>query len=172
MAVAVAAGPAASHAAPAADTAGAGSDHVLGVYRAGPYRIGASLARLTKAGLIHTAWSDPSHPGRMGATSAGAWDGELLLSFQHGRLIQMETAAGAVRTPVGARVGMPFEEIARRYHHHGRFVVNGLGRRAYVVRTGGMVTLLADHPFRPGVGAIIVGPTAFTLAEFLRAGAV
>ena len=45
-------------------------DHVLGVRRAGPYRIGARLDRLLADGLIFAPAPIPDRTGRMVATSA------------------------------------------------------------------------------------------------------
>ncbi|WP_203791095.1 hypothetical protein [Paractinoplanes rishiriensis] len=134
------------------------TDHILSVFGAGPYRFGASLTRLTAAGLVYPTTVDPG--GRAVATTAGDWDGELLLTFEHHRLIVIDTAAGSVRTLAGARVGMTFDEVDRLYCRLGTFVTDESGRQAYVVRVGPMALRFGDHPIRDGVGSITVGPAA------------
>src|SRR5690349_13810103 len=69
-------------AAPRAATPAVAADHVITVLGAGPYRFGASLNRLTAAGLI--GWvTGPDAAGTQLAGSAGSWSGELVLTFHH-----------------------------------------------------------------------------------------
>jgi hypothetical protein len=147
-----------------------GTDHVLSVFGAGPYRFGARLSRLIAAGIVDAVTPDPTRPELTTAISTGDWAGELVLVFRRQRLIEIGTAAGTVRTLAGARVGMPFDELERIYGRHGRLIANDQGRQAYVVRVGSGVILFGDHPIRPGVGFVSVGPAAFTLRNFLSSG--
>jgi hypothetical protein len=142
---------------PAAAAPATAADHVLTFRGAGPYRIGGRLDPLLSAGLI----TDPGAPGADGvqvATSLGDWPGELLLTFHHGRFTVLETAAGAVRTAAGARVGMTFDQVDALYHGAGRLITDADGRTSYVLCHGPMVMVFGDHPIRPGVGSISVGP--------------
>lgn len=149
---------------PAAAAPAASADHVLTVLGAGPYRIGGRLDRLVFTGLV----SEPDAPDANGVqtvTSLGAWAGELLLTFHHGRLVVLDTAAGTVRTAAGARVGMTFEQVDRLYHGAGRLIADTDGRVVYLLRIGPMMMKFGDHPIRPGIGSITVGP-----AWIMRAG--
>jgi len=141
------------------------ADHVITVLGAGPYRMGASLSRLTAAGLI--GWvTGPDATGTQSAGSAGSWGGELVLTFRHGFLVVVETATGSVRTAAGARVGMSFAEVESIYRGYGRLITNDQGGTAYVVPVGPMALLFGDHPIRPGVGSIQAGPACILLAAF------
>src|SRR5689334_11498222 len=152
-------------AAPRAAKPAVAADHVITVLGAGPYRMGASLDRLTAAGLI--SWvTGPDAAGTQLAGSAGSWGGELILTFHHGRLVVVETATGSVRTAAGARVGMAFAEVESIYHGYGKLITNGEGNTAYVVPVGPMVLLFGDHPIRPGVGSIQAGPAWILLPAF------
>jgi hypothetical protein len=141
------------------------ADHVITVLGAGPYRFGASLNRLTAAGLIDWV-TGPDASGSQLAGSAGSWAGELILTFHHGFLVVTETATGSVRTAAGARVGMSFAEVDAIYHGHGKLITNDQGNTAYVVPVGPMVLLFGDHPIRPGVGSIQAGPAWILLPAF------
>jgi hypothetical protein len=158
-------GPAA--AAPRPATTVAAADHVITVLGAGPYRIGTSLNQLSAAGLL--GWvTDPDSAGTQSAGSAGTWGGELILTFHHSVLVELETDTGSVRTAAGARVGMSFAEVEYVYRGYGDRITNDQGRTAYVVPVGPMVVLLGDHPIRSGVGSIQVGPAWITLRAFLN----
>ncbi|GAA3340750.1 hypothetical protein GCM10020358_29480 [Amorphoplanes nipponensis] len=98
-------------------------------------------------------------------TSLGDWPGELLLTFIGGRLAVLETATDAVRTAVGARVGMSFDQVDRLYHGAGRLLTTADGGPAYLVRYGPLVMVFGDHPIRPGVGAITTGPARIVLPD-------
>ncbi|GAB3844105.1 hypothetical protein GCM10029963_20200 [Micromonospora andamanensis] len=63
---------------------------MMSVRGAGPYRIGASLDRLTAAGLID--WSVATCDGVVAAGATGPWAGVILLAFRHGRLVEVSTA--------------------------------------------------------------------------------
>lgn len=149
---------------PAAAAPAASADHVLTLLGAGPYRIGGRLDRLIAAGIV----SEPDAPDTSGVqtvTSLGDWAGELLLTFHHGRLVVLETAAGAVRTAAGARVGMAFDQVGTLYHGAGSLITDPGGRTAYVLCVGPMVMVFGDHPIRPGVGSITVGPASLVLPD-------
>ncbi|BCY09452.1 hypothetical protein [Actinoplanes sp. L3-i22] len=146
----------------AAAAPAAAADHVLTVLGAGPYRIGGSLDRLVTAGLI-TEPSAPDANGAQVATSLGDWPGELLLTFYHGRLAVLDTSAGTVRTAAGARVGMSFDQVDALYHGTGRLITGTGGSTAYVLCYPPMAMVFGDHPIRPGVGSITVGPAWLVL---------
>ncbi|GAA3336525.1 hypothetical protein GCM10020358_09020 [Amorphoplanes nipponensis] len=148
----------------AAAPAPVAADHVLTVLGAGPYRLGGRLAPLVAAGLV-TEPAAPDADGRQVVTSLGDWPGELLLTFIGGRLAVLETATDAVRTAVGARVGMSFDQVDRLYHGAGRLLTTADGGPAYLVRYGPLVMVFGDHPIRPGVGAITTGPARIVLPD-------
>lgn len=148
-----------------AATPAVAADHVITVLGAGPYRFGASLNRLTAAGLIDWV-TGPDVAGAQLAGSAESWSGELVLTFHHGFLVVVETATGSVRTTAWARVGMSFAEVESIYHGYGELITNDQGRTAYVVPVGPMVLLFGDHPIRPGVGSIQSGPAWILLPAF------
>ncbi|MET3421096.1 hypothetical protein BJ973_000308 [Actinoplanes tereljensis] len=139
---------------------------MITVRGAGPFRMGVGLERLSSAGLL--SWvTDPDSAGVQLAGSAGAWAGELVLTFHRGVLMVLETDTSAVRTAAGARVGMSFAEVENIYRGYGELINNDQGRTAYVVPAGHMVILLSDHPIRPGVGSIQAGPLCIILQAFL-----
>lgn len=141
----------------------AAGDHVITVVGAGPYRIGRSLARLAQAGLL--GWvTGPDEAGTRLAGPAGEWRGELELTFRHNVLAIVRTEAGSVRTPAGARVGMPFAEVQRIYGGDGWPTTDDEGRNGYVVAIGPMALVLDSHPSRPEVGSIRSGPARLVLA--------
>ncbi|MGX4655396.1 hypothetical protein ACWCHM_17030 [Micromonospora sp. SCSIO 07396] len=133
----------------------AGTD-LLDVRGAGPFRIGASLNRLTAAGLID--WTVVECDGVVQAGVTGEWAGVILVAFRNGRLVEVGTATAPPRSPAGASVGMSFAEVARIYGRRGAFIRNDAGdATAYLVRFGSRVELFTGHPIRPGVGYFQVG---------------
>ncbi|MER7336092.1 MULTISPECIES: hypothetical protein [unclassified Micromonospora] len=138
---------------------------VISVRGAGPFRIGASLARLSAAGLVD--WVAPGCAGVVRAGVTGAWAGKILLAFRNGRLVEVGTATAPPRTPAGAGVGMSFAELEETYGRRGSLIRNDAGdASAYLVRVGSRVELFTGHPIRPGVGYLQVGPAAFVERAF------
>lgn len=78
---------------------------LISVRGAGPFRIGADLARLSAAGLID--WVAPDCDGTVRAGVTGAWAGKILLAFRDGRLVEVGTATAPPRTPAGAGWACP-----------------------------------------------------------------
>ncbi|PZF89067.1 hypothetical protein [Micromonospora deserti] len=147
----------------AADPAGAVD--LLSVRGAGPFRIGASLVRLSAAGLID--WTVAECDGVVRAGVTGEWAGVILLAFRHGRLVEVGTATAPPRSPAGAAVGMSFFELAEIYGRRGALIRNDAGdASAYLVRFGSRVELFTGHPIRPGVGYFQVGPADFVERAF------
>ncbi|MFI9640694.1 hypothetical protein ACIG87_11605 [Micromonospora sp. NPDC051925] len=137
---------------PAAD-----STDLLSVRGAGPFRIGASLTRLTSAGLID--WTAVGCDGVVQAGVTGEWAGVILLAFRDGRLVEVGTATAPPRSPAGAAVGMTFAELAQVYGRQGSLIHSDAGdATAYLVRFGSRVELFTGHPVRPVVGYFQVGP--------------
>ncbi|MFY1627840.1 hypothetical protein ACN261_19555 [Micromonospora sp. WMMD723] len=133
-----------------------GGTDLLSVRGAGPFRIGASLTRLTAAGLID--WTVVDCEGVVTAGVTGEWAGKIMVAFRNGRLVEMGTATAPPRSPAGASVGMSFAEVARIYGSRGEFIHNDAGDdTAYLVRFGNRVELFTGHPIRPGVGYFQVG---------------
>ncbi|MEU1754538.1 hypothetical protein ABZ436_17965 [Micromonospora matsumotoense] len=134
-----------------------GSTDLLSVRGAGPFRIGASLTRLTSAGLID--WSVVGCDGVVQAGVTGEWAGVILVAFRDGRLVEVGTATAPPRSPAGASVGMSWAELAQIYGPRGALIHNDAGdATAYLVRFGNRVELFTGHPIRPGVGYFQVGP--------------
>ncbi|MEU4780481.1 hypothetical protein [Micromonospora sp. NPDC023633] len=132
---------------------------VISVRGAGPFRIGADLARLSAAGLID--WVAPDCDGMVHAGVTGAWAGKILLAFRDGRLVEVGTATAPPRTPAGAAVGMSFAALEEIYGPRGSMIRNDAGdSSAYLVRVGSRVELFTGHPIRPGVGYLQVGPSS------------
>ncbi|MBQ1073860.1 hypothetical protein KBX06_11920 [Micromonospora sp. C31] len=132
---------------------------IISVRGAGPFRIGAALARLTAAGLID--WVAPDCDGTVHTGVTGAWAGKILLTFRDGRLVGVGTASAPPRTPAGAGVGMSFTALEEIYGPRGSMIRNDAGdASAYLVRVGSRVELFTGHPFRPGVGYLQVGPAS------------
>ncbi|MEU4776256.1 hypothetical protein [Micromonospora sp. NPDC023644] len=132
---------------------------VISVRGAGPFRIGADLARLSAAGLID--WVAPDCDGVVHAGVTGAWAGKILLAFRDGRLVEVGTATAPPRTPAGAGVGMSFAALEELYGPRGSMIRNDAGdASAYLVRVGSRVELFTGHPIRPGVGYLQVGPAS------------
>ncbi|MEV2240889.1 hypothetical protein [Micromonospora sp. NPDC049891] len=143
---------------------------VMSVRGAGPYRIGASLDRLTAAGLID--WSVATCDGVVAAGATGTWAGVILLAFRHGRLVEVSTATVPPYSPAGAGVGMTFAQLETIYGPRGGLISNDAGTAtAYLVRVGARVELFTGHPIRPGVGAFQVGPASFVERNFRQGGA-
>ncbi|MCM0676947.1 hypothetical protein NCC78_19975 [Micromonospora phytophila] len=145
----------------------AGHEHprILSVRGAGPFRIGASLERLSAAGLI--SWVAPGCHGVVSTGVTGAWAGVILLAFRDGRLVEVGTATTPPRSPAGATVGMSFEELEEIYGRRGTLIRNDAGDEvAYLVRFGSRVELFSGHPIRPGVGYFQVGPADFVERNF------
>ncbi|MER5454965.1 hypothetical protein ABT008_09280 [Micromonospora sp. NPDC002389] len=137
----------------------------MSVQGAGPFRIGASLDRLTAAGLID--WSVPGCGGVVDAGVTGEWSGVVLLTFQHGRLVQVFTATAPPYSPAGAGVGMSFDRLEAIYGPRGELIRNDADTAsAYLVRVGSRVELFTGHPIRPGVGGFQVGPAAYVERTF------
>ncbi|MEV0942852.1 hypothetical protein AB0I90_21075 [Micromonospora wenchangensis] len=133
-----------------------GGIDLLSVRGAGPFRIGASLTRLTAAGLID--WTAVDCEGVVVAGVTGEWAGKIMVAFRNGRLVEIGTATAPPRSPAGAGVGMSFTEVARIYGSRGAFIRNDAGdATAYLVRFGNRVELFTGHPIRPGVGYFQVG---------------
>ncbi|MEU6076506.1 hypothetical protein [Micromonospora sp. NPDC047074] len=138
---------------------------VISVRGAGPFRIGASLARLSAAGLID--WVAPDCDGVVRTGVTGAWAGKILLAFRDGLLVEVGTATAPPRTPAGAAVGMSFAELALIYGSQGSLIRNDADdASAYLVRFGSRVELFTGHPIRPGVGYLQVGPASFVERTF------
>ncbi|SCL47413.1 hypothetical protein GA0070606_1146 [Micromonospora citrea] len=138
---------------------------VISVRGAGPFRIGASLARLSAAGLVD--WTAPGCGGVVLAGAAGAWAGVVLLTFRDGRLVEVGTATAPPYTPAGAGVSMSFAELEEIYGRRGALIRNDAGdASAYLVRFGSRVELFTGHPIRPGVGYLQVGPASFVERAF------
>ncbi|KAB1140182.1 hypothetical protein F6X68_22700 [Micromonospora sp. AMSO12t] len=132
---------------------------LISVRGAGPFRIGADLARLSAAGLID--WVAPDCDGTVRAGVTGAWAGKILLAFRDGRLVEVGTATAPPRTPAGAGVGMSFAALEEIYGPRGSMIRNDAGdASAYLVRVGSRVELFTGHPIRPGVGYLQVGPAS------------
>ncbi|MEV0882059.1 hypothetical protein AB0I85_30035 [Micromonospora echinofusca] len=130
---------------------------IISVRGAGPFRIGADLARLSAAGLID--WVAPGCGGTVHTGVTGAWAGKILLTFHDGRLVEVGTATAPPRTPAGAGVGMSFAALEEIYGPRGSMIRNDAGdASAYLVRVGSRVELFTGHPIRPGVGYLQVGP--------------
>ncbi|MFG2009382.1 hypothetical protein ACGFNF_09950 [Micromonospora sp. NPDC048868] len=145
----------------AARPAAADPDEVrlISVRGAGPFRIGADLARLSAAGLID--WMATGCDGTVHAGVTGAWAGKILLAFRDGRLVEVGTATAPPRTPAGAGVGMSFAALEEIYGPRGSMIRNDAGdASAYLVRVGSRVELFTGHPIRPGVGYLQVGPAS------------
>ncbi|MEV6707852.1 hypothetical protein [Micromonospora wenchangensis] len=133
-----------------------GGTDLLSVRGAGPFRIGASLARLTAAGLID--WTAVDCRGVVTAGVTSEWAGVIMVAFHNGRLVEIGTATAPPRSPAGAGVGMSFAEVARIYGSRGEFIHDDAGENtAYLVRFGNRVELFTGHPIRPGVGYFQVG---------------
>ncbi|MEH0973961.1 hypothetical protein V6U77_22805 [Micromonospora sp. CPCC 205546] len=131
----------------------------ISVRGAGPFRIGADLARLSAAGLID--WVAPDCDGTVHAGVTGAWAGTVLLAFRAGRLVEVGTATAPPRTPAGAAVGMSFAALEEIYGPRGSMIRNDADdASAYLVRVGSRVELFTGHPVRPGVGYLQVGPAS------------
>ncbi|WP_239099129.1 hypothetical protein [Micromonospora andamanensis] len=142
---------------------------VMSVRGAGPYRIGASLDRLTAAGLID--WSVATCDGVVAAGATGAWAGVILLAFRHGRLVEVSTATVPPYSPAGAGVGMTFAQLETIYGPRGGLISNDAGTAtAYLVRVGARVELFTGHPIRPGVGAFQVGTASVVERNFRQGG--
>ncbi|MBG6103649.1 hypothetical protein ACLQ3D_08130 [Micromonospora vinacea] len=138
---------------------------VLSVRGAGVYRIGASLASLTRNG--HVGWTAPGCDGVVHTGVTGSWAGVLLLAFRNGRLVEVGTATAPPRSPAGASVGMSFDELEAIYGRRGSLIRNDAGdAEAYLVRVGSRVELFTGHPIRPGVGYFQVGPASFVERNF------
>lgn len=138
---------------------------VISVRGAGPFRIGAGLARLSAAGLID--WVAPGCGGVVHAGVTGAWAGVILLAFRDGRLVEVGTATAPPHSPAGAAVGMTFAELEEIYGRRGALIRNDAGdASAYLVRFGSRVELFTGHPIRPGVGYLQVGPASFVERTF------
>ncbi|MEU9506292.1 hypothetical protein AB0D32_08410 [Micromonospora sp. NPDC048170] len=138
---------------------------VISVRGAGPFRIGASLARLSAAGLVD--WVAPGCDGVVHAGVTGAWAGKIIVSFRDGRLVEVGTATAPPRTPAGAAVGMSFAALEEIYGPRGSMIRNDAGdASAYLVRIGSRVELFTGHPIRPGVGYLQVGPASFVERGF------
>ncbi|MEU4380991.1 hypothetical protein [Micromonospora echinofusca] len=130
---------------------------IISVRGAGPFRIGADLARLSAAGLIDSI--APGCAGTVHTGVTGAWAGKILLTFRDGRLVEVGTATAPPRTPAGAGVGMSFAALEEVYGPRGSMIRNDAGdASAYLVRVGSRVELFTGHPIRPGVGYLQVGP--------------
>ncbi|MER6594105.1 hypothetical protein ABT214_20080, partial [Micromonospora purpureochromogenes] len=143
----------------------AGSVDLLSVRGAGPFRIGASLTRLSTAGLID--WTAAGCAGVVHAGVTGDWAGKILLAFRDGRLVSVGTATAPPRSPAGASVGMSFAELAEVYGRRGEFISNDAGdATAYLVRFGSRVELFTGHPIRPGVGWFEAGRADFVERGF------
>jgi hypothetical protein len=146
-------------------TGGQDQVEVISVRGAGPFRIGASLARLSAAGLID--WVAPGCGGVVHAGVTGAWAGVILLAFRDGRLVEVGTATAPPHSPAGAAVGMTFAELEEIYGRRGALIRNDAGdASAYLVRFGSRVELFTGHPIRPGVGYLQVGPASFVERTF------
>ncbi|WP_194822923.1 hypothetical protein [Micromonospora sp. S-DT3-3-22] len=144
-----------------------GGTDLLGVRGAGPFRIGASLTRLTAAGLID--WTVVDCDGVVRAGVTGEWAGVILVAFRDGRLVEVGTATAPPRSPAGAAVGMSFAEVAQIYGPRGAFIRNDAGdATAYLVRFGSRVELFTGHPIRPGVGYFQVGTADHVERNFRR----
>ncbi|MEV6798290.1 hypothetical protein AB0M91_08085 [Micromonospora rifamycinica] len=166
LAIVAPAGPAAAHRADPGvrpgstvdlrpDRPALGTD-LLSVRGAGPFRIGASLTRLTSAGLID--WTVVGCDGVVQAGVTGEWAGVILVAFRDGRLVEVGTATAPPRSPAGAAVGMTFAELEEIYGPRGALIHNDAGdATAYLVRFGSRVELFTGHPIRPGVGYFQVG---------------
>ncbi|MCX4385447.1 hypothetical protein OG777_00710 [Micromonospora peucetia] len=149
----------------AGDTADRDEARLISVRGAGPFRIGAGLARLSAAGLVD--WVAPDCDGVVRAGVTGAWAGKVLLVFRDGRLVEVGTATAPPRTPAGAGVGMSFAALEEIYGPRGSMIRNDAGdASAYLVRIGSRVELFTGHPIRPGVGYLQVGPAAFVERHF------
>ncbi|NYF58359.1 hypothetical protein [Micromonospora purpureochromogenes] len=142
----------------------AGSVDLLSVRGAGPFRIGASLTRLSAAGLID--WT-AGCAGVVHAGVTGDWAGKILLAFRDGRLVSVGTATAPPRSPAGASVGMSFAELEEIYGRRGELITNDAGdATAYLVRFGSRVELFTGHPIRPGVGYLEAGRADFVERGF------
>ncbi|WP_036375169.1 hypothetical protein [Micromonospora sp. ATCC 39149] len=138
---------------------------VMSVRGAGPFRIGADLARLSAAGLID--WTAPGCDGVVQAGVTGAWAGQIMLAFVGGRLVEIGTATVPPYSPAGAGVGMTFDELEEIYGPRGELITNNAGDESgYLVRYGSRVELFTGHPIRPGVGYFQVGPASFVERGF------
>ncbi|MEU1887299.1 hypothetical protein [Micromonospora sp. WMMD987] len=166
LAIVAPAGPAAAHRGDAGVRPGSTVDlrpdrpdlgtDLLSVRGAGPFRIGASLTRLTSAGLID--WTAVGCDGVVDAGVTGEWAGVILVSFRDGRLVEVGTATAPPRSPAGAAVGMTFAELEEIYGPRGALIHNDAGdATAYLVRFGRRVELFTGHPIRAGVGYFQVG---------------
>ncbi|WKU05196.1 hypothetical protein [Micromonospora sp. HUAS LYJ1] len=145
-----------------------GDTDLLSVRGAGPFRIGASLTRLTAAGLID--WTAVDCEGVVVAGVTGEWAGKIMVAFRNGRLVEVGTATAPPRSPAGAGVGMSFAEVAQIYGTRGTFIRNDAGdATAYLVRFGNRVELFTGHPIRPGVGYFQAG-TADHVERAFRQG--
>ncbi|MGK5443699.1 hypothetical protein ACSNN7_18025 [Micromonospora sp. URMC 105] len=143
----------------------AGPVELLSVRGAGPFRIGASLARLSAAGLID--WTADGCPGVVHTGVTGEWAGKIILAFRHGRLVAIGTATAPPRSPAGASVGMFFAELEEIYGPRGELIRNDAGDdTAYLVRFGSRVELFTGHPIRAGVGWFEVGRADFVERGF------
>ncbi|MEU5788773.1 hypothetical protein ABZ754_13720 [Micromonospora purpureochromogenes] len=143
----------------------AGSVDLLSVRGAGPFRIGASLTRLSAAGLID--WTAAGCAGVVHAGVTGDWAGKIILAFRDGRLVSVGTATAPPRSPAGASVGMFFAELEEIYGRRGELITNDAGdATAYRVRFGSRVELFTGHPIRPGVGWFEAGRADFVERGF------
>jgi len=138
----------------------------LSVRGAGPYRIGATLARLTDAGLVDSPAPRAGCDGIIDAGATGRWAGKILLVFRRGVLIRIGTASGSVRSPAGVGPGTSFEEAEKIYGRRGEPIRGRDGQQGYVVRVGAMVELFTDHPIRSGIGWFEVGPRSYSERGF------
>jgi hypothetical protein len=151
--------------APAGTIVDGPAESVLSVRGAGPYRIGARLPALQKAGLI--SWVAPPQKCDVVHTGVtGDWSGKLILAFRAGRLVEVGTATVPPRSPRGASVGMGWAELEDIYGSRGRLIHNSEGEQAYVVRIGSRVELYTGHPIREGAGYFQAGPANFVLKNF------
>lgn len=142
---------------------------VMSVRGAGPFRIGARLARLSADGLIASPVPGCG-TGVVHTGVTGAWAGKILLTFRDGRLVTVGTATTPPRSPAGGSVGMTFAQLEEIYGPRGELIGNDAGTEsAYLVRVGSRVELFTGHPIRPGVGYFQVGPASVVERGFREA---
>ena len=108
---------------------------VLAADGIGPYVVGATLADLESSGLVaNVAASTNCDASWQGADATGRYEGQLRITFQQGRLIDVATQSTELETPSGARVGMPLAELQRIYGSRGTLINGVSGNQAFSVR--------------------------------------
>ncbi len=143
-------------------TAGPGQPKlVMSVDGVGPYKIGARVEQLRKAGLLGelTTLDEKRCRELYRADASGTYSGTFQLVIRHQVLVEIGTAGGDLdlRTREGAGIGMSWPEIRKLYGQRGAMVKDSTGKRGFLVKDGDRVMLFSGHPVRPGIGYVAIG---------------